>query len=82
MGKCRKKDDDIELTGLKIKAVICPHAEYRPGSFVSVTDEGSFYRIDGTCIIDKFKIKAVRRTGDRVEIEMTDGTVVLEIKQS
>ncbi len=71
----------MDLAGLKVKAVICPYGEYRPGSLVSVTDEGSFYRIDGTCIIDKFKIRDVRRAGDRVEIEMTDKTVVLEVQQ-
>ena len=44
-----------------------------------VIDEGSFYRIDGTHIIDKHKIKKIGEADDRVEIEMTDKTVVLEV---
>ncbi len=58
----------MELTDYKLKALIYPHGEYRLGSAVDVVDEGSFYRIDGTHIFDKRKIRGVRRDGERVEI--------------
>ena len=48
---------------------------------VPVIDEGSFYRIDGTHIIDKFKIKSINETDDRVDIVMTDRVVTLEVQQ-
>ena len=69
----------MELKDLKVKAIILPHGEYRLGGPVPVIDEGSFYRIDGTHIIDKHKIKKIGEADDRVEIEMTDKTVVLEV---
>lgn len=70
----------MDLTDYKVKTLIYPHGEYRLGSPVDVVDEGSFYRIDGTHIFDKHKIRGVVREGDRVEIEMTDKTVVLVIQ--
>lgn len=71
----------MELKGLKVKTIIYPHGEYRLGTPAEILDEGSFYRIDGTHIIDKFKIRSVQKTGERVEIEMTDRVVTLEVQQ-
>ena len=71
----------MNLTDYKVKTLIYPHGEYRLGSPVDVVDEGSFYRIDGTHIFDKHKIRGVRRDGEKVEIEMTDKTVVLVVVQ-
>ena len=71
----------MELKGLKVKTIIYPQGEYHLGSPVLVIDEGSFYRIDGTHIIDKFKIKDVVREDDRIRIEMTDRVVTLEVQQ-
>ena len=67
----------MDLTDYKVKAVIYPHGEYRLGSPAEIIDEGSFYRIDGTHIFDKHKIKGIRESDERVEIEMADKTVVL-----
>lgn len=69
----------MELKGMKVKTITYPHGEYRLGSPVPIVDEGSFYRIDGTHIFDKFKIENVVQDGDRVKIEMKDKTVELEI---
>lgn len=66
---------------MKVKALIYPHGEYRLGSPAPVLDEGSFYRIDGTHIIDKFKIKSISVFDDRVDIVMTDKVVTLEVQQ-
>lgn len=49
----------MELTKYKVKALIYPHGEYRLGSAVDILDEGSFYRIDGTHIFDKHKIRNI-----------------------
>ena len=66
---------------MKVKALIYPHGEYRLGSPAPVLDEGSFYRIDATHIIDKFKIKSISVFDDRVDIVMTDKVVTLEVQQ-
>ena len=71
----------MELKGLKVKTITYPHGEYRLGSPAEILDEGSFYRIDGTHILDKFKIRSILKTDERVEIEMTDRVVTLEVQQ-
>ena len=71
----------MELTDLKVKTIKYLHGEYGLGSPAEIIDEGSFYRIDGTHIIDKFKIKEIRFIDDHVEIKMKDKTVTLEVQQ-
>ena len=71
----------MDLKDLKVKALIYPHAEYRLGSPAQILDEGSFHPIDGTHIIDKFKIKSISVFDDRVDIVMTDKVVTLEVQQ-
>ena len=71
----------MDLKDLKVKTITYPHGEYRLGSPVPILDEGSFYRIDGTHIIDKFKIKSISVIDDRVDIVMTDKVVTLEVQQ-
>ena len=70
----------MELKDLKVKTITYPHEEYRLGSPVPIIDEGSFYRIDRTHIFDKFKIKSTSLDGDKLILEMTDKTVVLEVE--
>ena len=71
----------MDLKDPKVKALIYPHGEYRLGSPAPVLDEGPFYCIDGTHIIDKFKIKSISVFDDRVDIVMTDKVVTLEVQQ-
>lgn len=71
----------MDLKGLKVKAIIYPYGEYILGAPVPVIDEGSFYRIDGTHIFDKFKIRGIKKDGSRVEIDMADKHVILEVVQ-
>ena len=67
------------LTDYKVNAIIYPHGEYRLGTPTEIIDEGAFYRIDGTHIFDKHKIKSTTINGNRLSIVMTDKTVGLEI---
>ena len=68
----------LQLSGLKVKTIKDSASEYRLAAPVPVIDEGSFYRIDGTYIIDKHKIKDVHEDGKKIEIVMQDGTMMLE----
>lgn len=70
----------MNLSDLRVTAIIYPDAEYRLESAVPVIDETSFYRIGGTRIFDKFKIKEVCEYEGWIEIKMTYKTVILEIK--
>lgn len=68
----------MDLTELKARRIISPHGDLRLGEPVEIVDEGSFYRINGTTIIDKFKIVGIEEDENRVEIMLKDGVVVLE----
>ena len=70
----------MNLTDYKVKTIAYPHGEYRLGASAEIIDEGSFYRIDGTHIFDKHKIKEVIREGEKIRSEMTDRVVVLEVE--
>lgn len=67
----------MNLTDYKVSSIIYPHGEYRLGAPAEIIDEGSFYRIDGTHIFDKFKIEAVDAEGDKVIIHMKNKDVIL-----
>ena len=67
----------MNLIDYKVTSLVYPHGEYRLGSPVDIIDEGSFYRIDGTHIFDKYKIEAVDAEGKRVTIHMKDKDVIL-----
>lgn len=70
----------MSIADYKVKALIYPNGEYRLSKPAKVIDEGSFYRIDGTHIFDKYKIQTIELIGDKLSIVMTDKTVVLEIE--
>lgn len=46
---------------------------------VPIFDEGSFYRVDGTYIFDKFRIKRIEKVDDRLIFHMDDGDVVFKV---
>ena len=69
----------MELKDLKVQAINYLHGEYRPGAPVEIIDEGSFYWIDGTHIIDKFKIRSIQETDEKVKVEMKNRVVFLEV---
>ena len=69
----------MNLTDYKVKRIISSHGDLQLGEPADVIDEGGFYRIAGAHIIDKFKIENIEENGNRVEIKMKDGTVVLVV---
>ena len=69
----------MDLTGFRVTVIRTSHSEHMLAGPVPVIDEGPFYRIAGTYIFDKFKIKAVERAGGQVTVHMKDGDVVLTV---
>lgn len=69
----------MNLNDYKVKRIISSHGDLQLGEPAYVVDEGGFYRIAGTHIIDKFKIEKIEENGNCVEIKMKDGTVVLVV---
>lgn len=69
----------MNLTDYKVTSIQYPHGEYRLGAPAGIIDEGSFYRIDGTHIFDKFKIEGVDAEDGKITIHMKDKDVVLTV---
>lgn len=69
----------MDLTEYKVKKIISQHGELQLGEPADVIDEGGFYRIAGTHIIDKFKIEKIEEKENCIEIKTKDKTVVLGV---
>ncbi len=70
------------LTDYKVKAITYPNGEYILGKAVPVVDEGSFYRVDGTHIFDKFRIQEMIENGNQIILKMKDKDVVLTVDRT
>ncbi len=64
-----------------VKEIQYPHGKYILGTPSIIIDEGSFYRIDGTFIIDKFRIQSMELKGNRLTIHMNDQDVILVVEE-
>lgn len=71
----------MELTKFRVIEIRSPIGISKFSSPVLINDEGGFYRIDSTHIIDKFKIKSIKLDGDRLNIHMKDMDVILMIEK-
>ena len=71
----------MDITRYKVTTIQYAHGEYRLGKPAEIIDEGSFYRIDGTHIIDKFKILSMELEDNLLTIHMEDKDVVLTVKE-
>lgn len=57
------------------------HSIYKLGHPAVIIDEGAFYRIDGTYIIDKFRIQSMKLDGNKLTIHLKDEDIVLIVEQ-
>lgn len=71
----------MDLIAYQVTAICASHSENMLAAPPPVIDEVFFYRIAGTYIFDKIKIKAVVRAGDKVTVHMKDGDVVLTVTE-
>lgn len=69
----------INLTSYKVQSITYPYGKYRLGSPAEIIDEGSFYRINGTHILDKFKILSTDLVENELTIHMKDRDVILTV---
>nr|MBQ4458051.1 hypothetical protein [Clostridia bacterium] len=69
----------MDITRYKVTTIQYAHGEYRLGNPVEIVDEGSFYRIDGTHIFDKFKILSMELVNNQLTIHMKDKDVILTV---
>ena len=71
----------IELTKYKVLEIRSPQGIHKLGTPAMITDEGSFYRIDGTHIIDKFRISSITIDGNQLTVHMKDRDIILIVEQ-
>ena len=69
----------MNLTSYKVTSITYPHGEHRLGTPAPITDEGPFYRIDGTHVFDKFKSEGVDAEDGKVTVHMKDQDVILTV---
>ena len=71
----------IDLTDYYVTQIKTNHGEYLLGHRGRITDEGSFYRIDGTLIIDKCRIKSIELDGEKLTIQLSNEDYILMVEQ-
>lgn len=74
-------DHSIQLNRYSVSEIRSGHGIYKLGHRTDITDEGSYYRIDGTFIIDKFRIQSMELKGNRMTIHMNDQDVILIVEE-
>ena len=69
----------MNLNKYKVTEIINPDSKYKLAHPASIDDEGSFYRIDSTYIIDKYRIKSMSLDGDKLTIHLNDEDIILTV---
>ncbi len=70
----------MNLVQYRVNEIRYTHGTYILGYPVEIIDEGSFYRIDGTHIFDKFRIQSMKLEGNQLTIQMKDQDVILVVE--
>ena len=71
----------MDLKQYQVIEIISSGSKYKLAHPVGIDDEGSFYRIAGTYIIDKYRIKSMSLNGDKLTIHLNDEDVVLTVTE-
>ena len=71
----------MNLNQYKVTEIIYSDSKYKLAHPARIDDEGSFYRIAGTYIIDKYRIKSMSLNGDKLTIHLNDEDVVLTVTE-
>lgn len=69
----------INLTNYKVSEIRYAHSKFKLAQPTVVIDEGSFYRIDSTHIIDKCRIKSMEVKDNLLTIHLDTEDVVLVV---
>ncbi len=69
----------MDLKKYRVIEIISSGSKYKLAHPARIENEGSFYRMAGTYIIEKHRIKSMSLDGDRLTIHLNDEDVVLTI---
>ena len=70
-----------DLNQYRVKEIRSSNGIHKLGYLAEIVDEGSFYRIDGTHIIDKFRISSITIDGNQLTVHMKDRDIILIVEQ-
>ena len=68
-------------SSFKVKEIRSSNGIYRLGKLTEIYDEGSFYRIDGSFIIDKYRIKSVEFVSEKLTIHLKNEDIILIVEK-
>ena len=71
----------MNLEKLKVTEIVYQGSKYKLAHPAGIDYEGSFYRIAGTYIIDKYRIKSMSIDGDKLTIHLNDEDVILTVTE-
>lgn len=71
----------IVLSKYKVTEIRSKHGIYKSGTPAVIYDEGSFYRIDSSFIIDKYRIISTSLDGNHLTIHMKDKDIILTVER-
>ena len=67
----------LNLTNYKVSEIRYAHSKFKLAQPAIINDEGSFYRIDSTHIIDKHRIKSMEIKDDLLTIHLDSEDIML-----
>lgn len=67
-------------SSFKVKEIRSSNGIYKLGTPAMIIDEGSFYRVNGTFIIDKYRIISTSLDGNQLTIHLKDEDIILTVE--
>lgn len=69
----------VNISQYKVLEIHYPHSKYKLKNPAMVIDEGSFYRIESTHIIDKYRIKSTEIKDNKLTLHLNTEDIVLVV---
>lgn len=70
----------VNISQYKVLEIHYPHSKYKLMKPAMVIDEGSFYRLESTHIIDKYRIKSTEIKDNKLTLHLDTEDIVLVVE--
>ena len=70
----------VNISQYKVLEIHYPHSKYKLKKPTMVFDEGSFYRVESTHIIDKYRIKSTEIKDNKLTLHLDTEDIVLVVE--
>ena len=70
-----------DYSSFKVKEIHSSNGIYILGKATDIYDEGVFYRIDNSFIIDKYRIISTSLEGNQLTIHLKDDDIILTVER-